>query len=69
MSGNVYKIIEVVGTSENSYEEAIRVAVQRAAQTIKAISWFEVSEFRGAVRDGNVTEFQVILKVGFKLVD
>ncbi len=66
---SVYKIIEVVGTSSENYEEAIRRAIAKASETVKAINWFEVVEQRGAVRDGKVTEFQVILKVGFKLVD
>ncbi|HGY56403.1 MAG TPA: dodecin domain-containing protein [Caldithrix abyssi] len=66
---NVYKLIELVGVSEKSYEEAIQNAIKKASKSLKAISWFQVIEQRGAVKDGNVTEFQVILKVGFKLVD
>lgn len=69
MMANVYKKIEIVGTSSESYEKAIQNAIARASETIKAISWFEVAEFRGAVRDGKVEEYQVVLKVGFKLVD
>ncbi len=64
-----YKLIELVGTSEKSYEDAIQNAVAQASKTLKALSWFEVQQMRGAVRDGKVTEYQVILKVGFKLVD
>lgn len=66
---DVYKIIEIVGTSTENYEQAIRDGVAKASKTVKAISWFEVTQQRGAVKDGNVTEFQVMLKVGFKLVD
>ncbi len=66
---DVYKLIEIVGTSEKSYEEAIQNAVSKASETLKAISWFQVVEQRGAVKNGKVTEFQVVLKVGFKLVD
>jgi flavin-binding protein dodecin len=66
---DVYKLIEVVGTSKNSYEEAIQNAITKASETLKAISWFQVVEQRGAVKDGKILEFQVILKVGFKLVD
>lgn len=66
---NVYKLIELVGVSEKSYEDAIQNAIKKASKSLKAISWFQVIEQRGAVKDGNVTEFQVILKVGFKLVD
>ena len=64
-----FKIIEVVGTSEKSYEDAIGNAVQQAAKTIKAISWFEVVQMRGAVNNNEVIEYQVVLKLGFKIVD
>ncbi len=66
---NVYKMIELVGTSKESYEKAIENAIAKASQTVKAISWFEVVQQRGAVKDGKVDEYQVILKIGFKLVD
>lgn len=66
---SVYKIIEIVGTSTESYEKAIINAIEKASQTVKAIGWFEVVQQRGAVQNGKVTEFQVILKIGFKLVD
>jgi flavin-binding protein dodecin len=64
-----FKIIEVVGTSEKSYEDAIGNAVHQAAKTIKAISWFEVVQMRGAVNDSKVIEYQVVLKLGFKIVE
>jgi len=66
---DTYKMVEIVGTSSESYEMAIKNGLARASQTIKAISWFEVIQQRGAVKDGKVSEFQVILKVGFKLVE
>lgn len=66
---DVYKILELVGTSDKSYEDAIQNAITKAAETVKAISWFQVVEQRGSVKDGKVEEFQVVLKVGFKLVD
>lgn len=66
---NIYKIIEIVGTSNESYEKAINNGVAKASETIKAVSWFEVVQQRGAVKDGKVAEFQVVMKVGFKLVD
>ncbi|MGD9486800.1 MAG: dodecin [Calditrichaceae bacterium] len=66
---STYKLIEVVGTSSENYEKAIRNAIAKASESIKAISWYEVTEHRGAVHDGKVTEFQVTLKVGFKIVD
>ena len=64
-----YKLIELVGTSTESYEDAIANAIKQASKTVKAISWYEVVQMRGAVNDGNVQEYQVILKVGFKLVE
>ncbi|MEJ2545121.1 MAG: dodecin family protein [Calditrichaceae bacterium] len=66
---STFKIIEIVGTSEESYEKAINNGIAKASETIKAISWFEVIQHRGAVKDDKVTEFQVVMKVGFKLVD
>ena len=66
---SVFKLIEIVGTSSESYEEAINNAINKASQSLKAISWFELVEQRGAVKDGKVVEYQVIIKVGFKLVD
>ena len=66
MSG-VYKKIEIVGTSPVSFAEATRAAVEEAARTVRNMSWFEVTEERGAIRDGKVSEFQVTLKVGFKV--
>ena len=64
-----FKIIEVVGTSETNYEDAIGNAIKQAAKTIKAISWFEVVQLRGAVNNSKVIEYQVVLKLGFKIVD
>ena len=64
-----YKLIELVGTSTKSYEDAIAIAIKQASKTLKAISWYEVVQMRGAVNEGNVQEYQVILKVGFKLID
>ncbi len=65
--GKVYKKIELVGTSDKSLEEAIQVAVERAAKTLKHLSWFEVKEIRGAIKDGKVSEYQVVLQVGFRV--
>lgn len=66
---STYKVIEIVGTSDDSFEKAVENAIQKASETVKAISWFQVIEQRGAVKEGQVTEYQVILKIGFKLVD
>ncbi|MDB5662866.1 MAG: dodecin [Sphingomonas bacterium] len=67
MSSHVYKVVEIVGTSTESVDAAIRNAVERAAQTIRHIGWFEVVGTRGHVEDGKVAHFQVTLKIGFTL--
>jgi dodecin len=66
MSG-VYKKIEIVGTSTQSFADATRIAVEEAAKTVHHLNWFEVAEMRGAIRDGKVAEFQVTLRIGFKI--
>ena len=63
----VYKKIEVVGTSKESFADATKVAVEEAAKTIKNTSWFEVGELRGAIKNGKVSEFQVTVRIGFKV--
>ena len=67
MSDHVYKAIEVTGSSPVSISEAIRVAVVKAAETVRNIEWFEVVTTRGHVVDGAVGHFQVTLKIGFRL--
>ena len=62
-----YKIIELVGTSPTSFAEAVRAAVTEAAKTVRNMAWFEVIDQRGRIADGIVAEFQVTVKVGFKL--
>ncbi len=69
MSDNVYKIIEVVGSSATSIEDAIEGAITRAATTIHEIRWFEVKETRGHVENGKVAHYQVTLRIGFTLRD
>lgn len=69
MSDNVYKVTEVIGTSEASIEDAIKRAIERTAQTVRDIGWFEVTETRGHVVDGKVEHFQVTLRIGFHLKD
>ncbi len=66
---NVYKIIEVVGTSSVGFSEAVKEAVERASKTIRHAGWFEVIDQRGLIKEGKVAEFQATLKVGFKLED
>ena len=63
----VYKLAELVGTSQESFAKATQNAVERAAKTVRNLDWFEVTELRGAVRDGRVAQFQVKLKIGFRL--
>ncbi len=67
MSAHTYKLIEVVGTSPNSSDEAVRNAIAKASATLKNIDWFEVTETRGHIAGGKVAHFQVTLKVGFRL--
>ena len=62
-----YKVIEVVGTSPSSMSDAIKSGVERAAKTVKNMGWFEVVESRGRIADGTVAEYQVTLKIGFRL--
>lgn len=69
MADNIYSKTEVVGTSEVSVDDAIKGAIKRASQTIREIGWFEVSEIRGHVENGDVAHFQVTLKIGFALED
>jgi dodecin len=66
---HVAKVIEVVGTSETSVEDAITGAISRAAETIEDLQWFQVTELRGAISDQKVDRYQVMLKIGFGLND
>ena len=67
MSDNTYKIIELVGSSPDGSDAAIRNAISRASKTIKHLDWFEVIETRGHVMDGKVAHWQVTVKAGFTL--
>ncbi len=67
MSDNIYKVIELVGSSETSIEDAIQKAIERAAATVREIRWFQVLETRGHVENGRVAHYQVTLKIGFTL--
>lgn len=69
MTNHVAKIIEVVGTSEVSIEDAITGAVERAAKTLDDLQWFEVIETRGNIANQKVERFQVVLKIAFGLAD
>ena len=63
----IYKITELVGTSPTSFAEATKAAVAEAAKTVRNMDWFQVVEERGRIVNGAVAEFQVTLKIGFKL--
>jgi len=67
MAEHVYKVVELVGSSTRSVDEAIRNAIETAGSTLRHIDWFEVIETRGQVADGKVAHYQVCLKVGFRL--
>ena len=67
MSNHVFKLVELVGSSSASIDDAIRNAIEAAAKTLRHIDWFEVTETRGHVVDGKVGHFQVTLKAGFRL--
>lgn len=69
MADNIYRKTEIVGTSETSVDDAIQGAIKRAAETLRQIGWFEVSEIRGHVENGEIGHYQVTLKVGFALED
>lgn len=69
MSAHTYKLVEIVGSSPNSQDEAIRNAIATAAKTLHNMDWFEVVESRGHLADGKIAHFQVKLKVGFRLDD
>ena len=69
MPDKTYKLVELVGVSENSIQEAIRNAITRASRSLKGIDWFEMTEVRGLVLEGKVAQFQVKVKVGFRILD
>lgn len=69
MSAHTYKVIELVGSSTISSDDAIQSAIAKAAQTLHHLNWFEVVETRGHIVDGKVAHFQVTLKVGFRIED
>jgi flavin-binding protein dodecin len=69
MTDHVYKTLELTGSSDKGFQEAIQRAVSKAHQTIRNIRWFEVLDTRGQVSDGKVAHWQVTLKIGFTLDD
>jgi dodecin len=69
MTDRTYRVTEIVGTSAEGVEPAIRNALHRAAQTLRHLDWFEVTQIRGQIVDGSVAHYQVDMKVGFRLED
>lgn len=69
MSSRTYRVTEIVGTSPDGVDQAIKNGVERAAKTLRHVDWFEVSQVRGHVVDGEVEHFQVTMKLGFRLED
>ncbi|MDP8917752.1 MAG: dodecin family protein [Pseudomonadota bacterium] len=67
MDDHVYKVVELVGSSTDSIEDAIQTAIRRASQSLRNLRWFEVVQTRGHVENGEVRHYQVVLKAGFTL--
>lgn len=67
MTNHVYKMLELTGSSNESSDQAVRTALTRAAETIKHMDWFEVLETRGEIKNGEVANWQVTVKIGFRL--
>jgi dodecin len=69
LSDHTYRVIEIVGSSPDGVDAAIRNAVSRAAQTMRGLDWFEMQSVRGSLENGTIGYFQVTLKVGFRVED
>lgn len=69
MSDNIYKSIELTGSSETSQEDAVRKAVAEASKTIKHMRWFQVIDTRGHIENDEIAHWQVTVKIGFTLAD
>ncbi|MDI3420017.1 dodecin [Streptomyces luteolus] len=69
MSDHTYRVSEIVGTSHEGVDQAIRNGIARAAQTVRGLDWFEVTQVRGHIVDGQIEHYQVGLKVGFRMED
>jgi len=69
MTDHVYKIIDLVGTSETSISKAIEGAISKAGETVRQMGWFEVVQIRGRIEGGKIDSYQVTLKAGFRLED
>jgi dodecin len=69
MSQHVYKTIEIVGSSPDGIEDAVRGAIAKAAETVRNLRWFELTETRGHIENGRIAHWQVTIKIGFTLED
>ncbi|MEU1373769.1 dodecin [Streptomyces triculaminicus] len=69
MSNHTYRVTEIVGSSPDSVDQAIRNGIERASRTLRELDWFEVTQIRGHLVDGGIGHYQVGLKVGFRLED
>ncbi len=69
MTGRTYRVTEIVGTSPDSVDEAIKNGIARATKTVRHVDWFEVTQVRGHVEDDAIGHVQVTMKVGFRLED
>jgi len=69
MASHTYRVTEVVGSSPESIQQAVRNGIDRASQTLRNLEWFEVTEIRGHIQNGEVGHFQVGMKIGFRLED
>ena len=69
MSDHLYRATEVVGSSSDSVQQAIRNGIARVSRTVRNVEWFETVQIRGSVADGRTSAYQVVLKVGFRLED
>jgi len=67
MENNIYKKIEIVGSSDVSSDDAVKQALKRASSSIKNLRWFEVVETRGSIKDGDIEHWQVTIKIGFTM--
>ncbi|MEV4435797.1 dodecin [Streptomyces sp. NPDC049555] len=67
MSNHTYRVTEIVGSSPQGLDDAIRNGIARASQTLRGLDWFEVTEIRGHLENGTIAHYQVGMKVGFRL--
>lgn len=67
MANHTYSISEIVGTSSQGVDDAVRNGIAKASQTLRNLDWFEVKEIRGHLEEGNIADWQVTIKIGFRL--